>query len=240
MPLQAINCVIIGTTRFVNAVVQRSSSLRRVGVIRLCGGCKDGFGLGVPPFVDFPKDLRSLIHGKPFSCEGGHQLSGTEISPLDEAELENVAEQLIKDGIEDVIISGIYSPLNQEHELRAEEILMCQWTELLNASGISLRLRVTLSHRTSSIGLLERENAAILNASLRPLAERTIQGFQKAMLDIFEGVPCSLYLTQNDGSVLAASDSIDLPIRTFNSGPANSIRGGEFLWNVQPKWESIG
>jgi DUF917 family protein/N-methylhydantoinase A/oxoprolinase/acetone carboxylase beta subunit len=232
VPLSAISCVIIGTTHFVNAVVQRSPSLQRVGVVRLCGGGEDGFGLGVPPFVDFPKDLRRLIATQPFFCQGGHQISGTEISPIDEAELKHVAEELVKARIFNVVISGIYSPLNSAHEIRASKILTDRMTELCTESGLPHRPRVTMSHLISSVGFLARENASILNAALRPLAERTISGFQRAMQDIFLGDPCTLYLTQNDGSVLSAPDAIELPIRTFNSGPTNSIRGGEFLWHA--------
>ncbi|KPI41674.1 uncharacterized protein AB675_9279 [Cyphellophora attinorum] len=98
--------------------------------------------------------------------------------------------------------------------------------------GVSLEPRITLSHQISSTGFLARENAAILNAALRPLAEKTISGFQKAMLDTFGDSPCALYLTQNDGSVLSAREAVELPIRTFNSGPTNSIRGGKFLWET--------
>ncbi|KAK5278554.1 hypothetical protein LTR40_008981, partial [Exophiala xenobiotica] len=232
VPLSAISCVIIGTTHFVNAVVQRSPSLQRVGVVRLCGGAEDGFGLGVPPFVDFPKDLRRLIATQPFFCQGGHQISGSEISPIDEAELKHVAEELVKARIFNVVISGIYSPLNAAHEIRASKILIDRMTELCTESGLPHRPRVTMSHLISSVGFLARENASILNAALRPLAERTISGFQRAMQDIFLGDPCTLYLTQNDGSVLSAPDAIELPIRTFNSGPTNSIRGGEFLWHA--------
>ncbi|KAK5539030.1 hypothetical protein LTR23_006844, partial [Exophiala sp. CCFEE 6169] len=225
VPLSAISCVIIGTTHFVNAVVQRSPSLQRVGVVRLCGGAEDGFGLGVPPFVDFPKDLRRLIATQPFFCQGGHQISGSEISPIDEAELKHVAEELVKARIFNVVISGIYSPLNAAHEFRASKILIDRMTELCTESGLPHRPRFTMSHLISSVGFLARENASILNAALRPLAERTISGFQRAMQDIFLGDPCTLYLTQNDGSVLSAPDAIELPIRTFNSGPTNSIRG---------------
>lgn len=232
VPLDAISCVIIGTTHFVNAVVQRSSSLQRVGVVRLCGGSKDGFGLGVPPFVDFPKDLRQLISTRPFFCHGGNQISASEISSIDETELKTVAEDLVKDGVFNVVVSGIYSPLNSAHELKAGKILVEEMNALCTASKLPVRARVTLSHQISALGFLERENAAILNASLRPLAEKTIFGFQKAMQEIFHGSPCPLYLTQNDGSVLSALDAIELPIRTFNSGPTNSIRGGEFLWTA--------
>ncbi|KAK5056685.1 hypothetical protein LTR84_012217 [Exophiala bonariae] len=232
VPLDAISCVIIGTTHFVNAVVQRSSSLQRVGVVRLCGGSKEGFGLGVPPFVDFPKDLRHLISTKPYFCQGGFQISGAEISPLEEAEIQEVAEKLVNDDILDVVVAGIYSPLNSQHEVEAGKILLDRMNELCTARGLSNHPRITLSHRISSLGFLARENAAILNATLRRLAERTIYGFEKAMQDIFVGNTCALYLTQNDGSVLSAADAVDLPIRTFNSGPTNSIRGGEFLWRA--------
>lgn len=232
VPLDAIGCVIIGTTHFVNAVVQRSSSLQRVGVVRLCGGSKDGFGLGVPPFIDFPRDLRRLISTKPYFCHGGYQISGSEISPIDEAELAEVAENLVAEGIFNVVVSAVYSPLNSDHEITAGDILLLKMQEAVKARGLAILPRVTLSHQISSLGFLARENAAILNATLRPLAEKTILGFQKAMQDIFHGVPCALYLTQNDGSVLSAPDAIDLPIRTFNSGPTNSIRGGDFLWNA--------
>ncbi|OAP59626.1 hypothetical protein AYL99_06924 [Fonsecaea erecta] len=231
--LDAVSCVIVGTTHFVNAVVQRSSSLQRVGVVRLCGGSEHGFGLGVPPFIDFPADLRQRIATRPFFCHGGHQISGAEISPIDEAELRAVAEQLIRDGVFNVVVAGIYSPPNSSHEIQAGRILLERMHEVAASLGVSAqRPRVTLSHQISSLGFLARENAAVLNASLRPLAERTIWGFQKAMVDIFHGSPCPLYLTQNDGSVLNAPDAIDLPIRTFNSGPTNSIRGGEFLWTT--------
>lgn len=232
VPLEAIDCVIIGTTHFVNAVVQRSTSLQRVGVVRLCGGPKDGFGLEVPPFVDFPADLRRCISGHYLSCHGGNQISGPEISPLDKDELKEAAEDLVKEGISNIVVSGIYSPIDSTHETTAGGILSRRMTELLTASGSSIKPRITLSHQISSVGFLARENAAILNASLRPLAEKTISGFQKAMKNIFSGSPFALYLTQNDGSILSASDAVHLPIRTFNSGPTNSIRGGEFLWRT--------
>ncbi|KAJ4320263.1 hypothetical protein N0V84_005961 [Fusarium piperis] len=97
-----------------------------------------------------------------------------------------------------------------------------------------------MSHEVSQPGFLARENAAILNATLRPLAEQTIRGFQAAIRDIFKNEPCVLYLTQHDDSVLKTAEAIELPIRTFNSGPTNSIRGGEFLWRAAMESEGNG
>ncbi|RAH59458.1 hydantoinase/oxoprolinase [Aspergillus piperis CBS 112811] len=230
VPLSSIGCVIIGTTHFVNAVVQRSPSLRRVAVIRLCGGPDEGFGRSIPPFVDFPLDLRARIEAsRPYFCHGGYQISGEEISPLDETELERIGTQLVNDGIKNVVIAGMYAPLDHRQEMRAKEAIL---RSMEKHAGPSYKARITLSHEVSGLGFLARENAAILNATLRPLAERTIYGFQKAMEDIFQDVPYTLYLTQNDGSVLSAAEAVHLPIRTFNSGPTNSIRGGEFLWRA--------
>ena len=59
---------------------------------------------------------------------------------------------------------------------------------------------VTQTHHVGQIGLLERENAAILNESIKPLAKVTIEAFRKALdrLDL----TCPFYLTQNDGTLI--------------------------------------
>ncbi|KAL2808327.1 hypothetical protein BJX63DRAFT_39161 [Aspergillus granulosus] len=231
--LSSIGCVIIGTTHFVNAVVQRSPSLRRVTIIRLCGGPDEGFGRGIPPFIDFPRDLRSCIESnRHYFCHGGFQISGEEISLVDENEIRRVASELVADDMENVVISGMYAPLNNAQEVAVRDILL---KEMLPHRKPGFKPRITLSNEVSGLGFLARENAAILNATLRPLAEKTIYGFRKAMHNIFQGSPCTLYLTQNDGSVLSAEEAVDRPIRTFNSGPTNSIRGGEFLWRAAAK-----
>ena len=75
--------------------------------------------------------------------------------------------------------------------------------------------------------MLERENASILNASILNYAKRTISGFRQAMRTL--DLNCPLYLTQNDGTLTSASAAAKLPIRTFASGPTNSMRGAAFL-----------
>ncbi|KAH9842008.1 Hydantoinase/oxoprolinase-domain-containing protein [Rhodofomes roseus] len=40
---------------------------------------------------------------------------------------------------------------------------------------------------------------------------------------------CPLFLTQNDGTLTSAASAARLPIRTFASGPTNSMRGAVFL-----------
>lgn len=77
------------------------------------------------------------------------------------------------------------------------------------------------------VGLLERENASILNASIMTFAQHTIIGFQEAMRAL--RLSCPLFVTQNDGTLTTAASAARLPIRTFASGPTNSMRGAAFL-----------
>lgn len=58
----------IGTTHFINAIVQADrSKLARVAVLRLCGPfCRE-----VSPFVDFPPQLRDAIEGHVGYLSGG-------------------------------------------------------------------------------------------------------------------------------------------------------------------------
>src|SRR5437660_10498044 len=61
-----IDGVVIGTTHFVNAVVQRRG-LAPVAAIRI--GLPTGASL--PPFCDWPPDLAALARGAVFMLEGG-------------------------------------------------------------------------------------------------------------------------------------------------------------------------
>lgn len=67
---------------------------------------------------------------------------------------------------------------------------------------------VTLSHHISELGLLERENAAILNAALRPLAAQVVPAFSAALRAL--GMSAPLYLTANDGTLISAEAAVEV------------------------------
>lgn len=77
------------------------------------------------------------------------------------------------------------------------------------------------------LGFLERENATILNTSILKFARSTIRGFKLAMRSL--GLTCPLFLTQNDGTIIDADTAEGCPIRTFSSGPTNSMTGAAYL-----------
>jgi N-methylhydantoinase A/oxoprolinase/acetone carboxylase beta subunit len=84
-----------------------------------------------------------------------------------------------------------------------------------------------MSKEVANLGFLERENAAILNASILAFARKTIKSFEEPIKKL--GFKCPLFISQNDGTVLLAKAAARLPIRTFSSGPTNSMRGAAFL-----------
>lgn len=207
-----IDGVVIGTTHFINAVVQRRH-LGRIAAVRI--GMPAAASL--PPFCDWPPDLAALVSGEVFMLEGGHDYDGREIMPFAENEMRAAARRIREAGIGAVGVSAIFSPLDPAHEERAAAILA---EECPGA-------QVTLSHRLGRIGLLERENAALLNAALGDLARVTIEGFRQAIVK--SGIDAPLFITQNDGTVMAAETAMALPVMSFASGATNSMRGAAFL-----------
>ena len=208
----AVDAVVIGTTHFVNAVVQRRG-MTPVAAIRI--GLPTGASL--PPFCDWPADLAALARGAVFMLEGGHDYDGREIVPLDEAGMREAAQQIAGQGFAAAAISAVFSPLDPAHEKRAAAILR----------EACPNIAVTLSHELGRIGLLERENAALLNAALADLARTTVAAFREAIEA--SGIAAPLYLTQNDGTVLPADTAMRLPVMSFASGATNSMRGAAFL-----------
>jgi N-methylhydantoinase A/oxoprolinase/acetone carboxylase beta subunit len=212
----AIDGVVIGTTHFVNAVVQRRH-LSPVAAIRI--GLPASASL--PPFCDWPEDLASLVRGQVFMLEGGHEYDGREFMPFDEVGMRAAARQIRDSGLRSVAIAASFSPLDPAHEERARAILAEECPEA----------SVTLSHELGRIGLLERENAALLNAALTGLARVTIAGFREAIMASHIDAP--LFITQNDGTVMSAETAMALPVMSFASGATNSMRGAAFLSGLQ-------
>ncbi|HET9924662.1 MAG TPA: hydantoinase/oxoprolinase family protein, partial [Methylomirabilota bacterium] len=202
----------IGTTHFTNAVVQRRD-LGRVAAVRI--GLPSGASL--PPFVDWPEDLAALVRGLVVMLEGGHEFDGRPLVPFDAKGMRAAARRIREAGIRSVAVAAVFSPLNASCEEEAAAILRSECPDVT----------VTLSHRLGRIGLLERENATLLNACLIELARTTTRAFSQALQA--SGIAAPLYLTQNDGTVMLAEVAETYPVYSFASGPTNSMRGAAFL-----------
>ncbi len=212
----AIDAVMIGTTHITNAIVERRH-LQPVGIIRIGRPASEGY----PPFIDWPDDLVAAIPHASSIVHGGYEFDGRPISRFDPDEVARAAEEIAARGIRAVAISGVFSPVNDDQEARAAEIV----------ASIVPGAQITRSGEIGRIGLLERENAAILNACLCDLATRMIDAFEGAIADL--GIKAPLYLTQNDGTLMLAGYAREFPVLTIASGPTNSMRGAAFLSGLE-------
>ncbi|KAF2261868.1 hypothetical protein CC78DRAFT_521148 [Lojkania enalia] len=221
-----IASVTIGTTHFVNAVVTRDTSrLSRVAVLRLSGP----FGKHAPPCIDWPPSMRKIILGYYTHLQGGLEVDGSLISSINEDEIKEQAGIIKSKGIKSVVVNGVFSPIDtvERQEERAAEIIRRE------IPGVD----VVLGKEVANLGFLERENAAILNASIQSFARKTIKSFQAPIKDL--GLNCPVFITQNDGTILSGDAASRLPIRTFSSGPTNSMRGAAFLVDKQAKGQAM-
>ncbi|MGI9595859.1 MAG: hydantoinase/oxoprolinase N-terminal domain-containing protein, partial [Acidimicrobiales bacterium] len=217
VPGDDVSAVVIGTTHFTNAVVQRRH-LNRVGFLRI--GLPAGRTL--PPLVGWPIDLADRVRGETAMVTGGVEYDGRPFESLDEAAVIEAARRFADAGLEAIVVAGSFSPVDAGQEDRAAELLA---EHIPNA-------RITASHRLGRLGLLERENAAGLNACLLELARSTIAAFAAALNDAGFGPETRLFLTQNDGTLLSLEAAARYPVLTFASGPTNSMRGAALLGGI--------
>ncbi|EPZ45596.1 hydantoinase/oxoprolinase N-terminal domain-containing protein [Alicyclobacillus acidoterrestris] len=211
-----ISHAMLGTTQVTNAIIERRE-LNDVAIVRLGAPATRA----VKPLAGWPDDLRARYAEYSWIVGGGHEFDGREIAPLDEAEIRSIAES-VKNKVQAVAITGVFSPVNTDHEERAAGI----FREVLGEE-----IPISLSYQLGSVGLLERENATVLNAAVSSVAKRATMSFQQALADL--GVHAALYLAQNDGTLMSVEYALLYPILTIACGPTNSMRGAAYLTGLK-------
>ena len=203
-----VELLTIGTTQFTNAVVERKH-LSTVAAVRVCLPS----GRGLSPRADWPEDLVRATDGGNYLLHGGHLYDGRELAPVNEVELQELLQMLKAERPAAIVVSCAFSPSQPALESRLAERL----AEALPQS------RVVASHNMGGLGLIERENAAILNASLLEFADYVASALLTSSARL--GLCCPVYVSQNDGTLIDLERVREFPALTFASGPTNSIRG---------------
>jgi len=100
-----VGLVVIGTTQFTNAVIERRH-LTQTAVVRLAlpaNRC-------LPPMVDWPEDLRAAVGEHIFEAAGGFNFDGTPITPLAPAEIARIGTDIRARGIDSIAVVGVFAP----------------------------------------------------------------------------------------------------------------------------------
>ena len=207
-----IRQAMLGTTQCTNAIVERKN-LASIGILRIGAPAT----LGIPPMVDWADDLKKIAVSTAV-IGGGFEYDGKELAPFDEAAARTFFEGL-RGKVKSVAISCTFSTVRNDHELAAAKL--CR--EVMGED-----VHVSISSEIGSMGLIERENATILNAALYQVAQSFTEGFARSLAD--EGVTdADVYLSQNDGTLMTMEHARRYPILTIACGPTNSIRGASYL-----------
>ena len=212
-----IRQAMLGTTQCTNAIVERKH-LAPIGILRIGAPAT----LGIQPMVDWAEDIRKIAVGS-VVVGGGFEYDGKELAPFDAKAAKEFFLDMKGKGIKSIAISCVFSTVRNDHELAAAKL--CR--EVMGDD-----VHISISSEIGSMGLIERENATILNAALWQVAERFTEGFAKSLAE--EGITdADVYLSQNDGTLMTMEHARRYPILTIACGPTNSIRGASYLSSLK-------
>ncbi|MBC8496222.1 MAG: hydantoinase/oxoprolinase family protein [Chloroflexi bacterium] len=202
---QQIELISISTTLATNAVVEGHGG--RVGLLLI------GYDEDILQRNGFMNRLP--VEGISF-VPGGHDVKGEEVCSLDE-KLAYQAILDLRDQVDAFAVSGYFSVMNPEHELRLRRMI----TELTSVP-------IVYGHELSSkLNALKRVSTVVLNARLLPVIQRLLDSVEQVLLA--RGIEAPLMMVKGDGSLINAKTARQRPVETILSGPAASAIGGQFL-----------
>ncbi|WP_406631427.1 hydantoinase/oxoprolinase N-terminal domain-containing protein [Amycolatopsis sp. WGS_07] len=161
------------------------AEVRGVGVLRIGGAT------ALPPLAGWP----DRTSGPVAMVRGGHEYDGTESAPLDLAAVAEFARRCAGT-VRAVAVSGVHGLENPDHEQQAAAVL---------ADVLGPDVPVLTGGETEAIGLLERENTAVLDAALAEFARARIDELGTAVRK--HNPEAELYLVRGDGAVLSELDA---------------------------------
>ncbi len=201
---EQISLVSVSTTLATNAVVENRFS-------RICT-LLIGFDDRMVERSGLKRDGASVI----VRLQGGHDATGQELEPLDEAAVDAAVSEHGGD-VEAFAVAALFSVRNPSHERRVRDRIRT----LSNRP-------VTCSYELSSqLDAPKRALTAALNARLTPQIRHLLDAL--AMVLARESIGAPLMIVKGDGTLMRAAVALEYPVETVLSGPAASVVGAGFL-----------
>jgi N-methylhydantoinase A len=143
---------------------------------------------------------------------------GQVVRELDLAQAEQVLTQLAEAGIESLAICFLNAYANADHEQRVGEL----------ARRVSATWDISLSSDVlPEIREYERTSTTVINAYLKPVIRRYLQGVRDE-LDT-AGVQAPLLIMQSNGGIMSVAAAQERPVHIIESGPAAGVIAAAFL-----------
>ncbi len=191
----------------------RPADCAAVGVLRIGAPA----GNAVPPFTRWPTDLTRVVRGRVAMVRGGHEYDGRRSAPVDLAAVQAFGLEC-RGQVAAVAVTAIHAQANRDDEDQAARVL---------GDVLGPEVPVITGGQDGGLGLLERENTAVLDAALAPAARRTID--QLAAVMTARGLPDELYLVRGDGTAFPAQAAARRPLRTVGALHSSARSGGAQL-----------
>jgi N-methylhydantoinase A/oxoprolinase/acetone carboxylase beta subunit len=207
-----VSHAMLGTTQCTNAIVERKK-LDKVITIRLAGPATRA----VLPFADWPKDLEEKVDCVHYVADGGYEYDASVIREVNPNEIEAIVQEN-KNKCHNYAVSCVFAPINSQQEEQVRDMIL----------ALDPAANVSISSEIGTLSLLERENATILNSALHSVIKDVVNGFKESLRRV-NIKTSSIYLCQNDGTLMDVEYALQYPVLTIASGPTNSIRGGIYL-----------
>jgi len=203
-----VRMVCLSTTLATNAVIEGRGGA--VGLILI------GYDHALLQENHLPECLPVV---KTVCVNGGHDSKGEEISPLDEAAVRKAVLE-IAPSVEAFAVSGYFSVMNPQHELRVRDLI-----------EHSSSLPVVCGHElTSQLNAVKRVTTVVMNARLLSLIRLLLDAVKIALAQ--RAIEACLMVVRGDGSLMDEGTARHRPIDAVLSGPAASAIGAHHLSGI--------
>ena len=139
-------------------------------------------------------------------------------TPMQEADVRAACELFLKEGVETVAISFVWSVINTAHEKRAAEIVREMMPDVILTVGSELYPQIREYTRTST---------AVVNAYLAPVMRKYVQGIDGYFQSLGARQPVRYF--QSNGGLAIGQAMTDRSVYAINSGPASAPQAGLYV-----------
>ncbi|QOV93950.1 hydantoinase/oxoprolinase family protein [Novosphingobium sp. ES2-1] len=210
-----------GTTVATNAVLEGKGS--RVGLVTTEGYrhimqiARSFVPGGLAGWIVWPKPQPLAALEDTVTIKGRMSAEGSEIRPIDDADIRARLGVLRDNGVEAITVSLINAYTNGAHEKRVGEL----------AAEIIPGVPVSLSHEVlPEMQEYERTLTTVANAAVRPVVGKYVSNLRSRLAEA--GMNGKLSLLRSDGGLMSAQKAEEHPVNILMSGPAGGVTGA--IW----------
>ncbi|MGH2533769.1 MAG: hydantoinase/oxoprolinase family protein [Thermomicrobiales bacterium] len=206
-----VSRIVHGTTLVTNALIERKGARTALITTR---GFRDAVEIAREHRYDlydlFIERAEPLVP-RPLRFEVNERIlaDGSVLTPLDRAEVIDVAERMQALGVDAVAIALLHSYRNPAHEQQIEAILREIYPGLIVSTSADVMPEIREYERTST---------TIANVYTRPLVDRYLAELERSIQAL--GISAPIFIMLSSGGVCSVDVARRYPVRLLESGPA--------------------